>query len=97
MYSKAVIDAKPWLVDPTMLPMPWQPVEPKQKLKIAIMWNDGICTPTPPVTRALKETVQKLKEAGHDLVEWNPKHLHLKALQLLVRSLQFQIHLAHRI
>jgi amidase len=85
MYSKAVIDAKPWLVDPTMLPMPWQPVEPKQKLKIAVMWNDGICTPTPPVTRALKDTVQKLKNAGHELIDWDPKHLHLQALQLLVR------------
>jgi amidase len=86
MYSKAVIDAKPWLVDPTMLPIPWQPAELKSKLKIAVMWNDGIVLPTPPVTRALKETAQKLKNAGHELVEWDPKHLHRKALELLVRS-----------
>jgi amidase len=84
MYSKAVIDAKPWLVDPTMLPIPWQPVEPKQKLKIAVMWNDGICRPTPPVARALKETVQKLESVGHEVVDWDPKEFHLKALQLLV-------------
>jgi amidase len=88
MYSKAVIDAKPWIVDPTMLPIPWQPVEPKQKLKIAVMWNDGICQPTPPVARALKETVQKLKNAGHEVVDWDPKELHLKALQLLVSDLR---------
>lgn len=85
MYSKAVIDAKPWLIDPTMLPMPWQPAEQKQKLKIAVMWNDAICLPTPPVARALKETVQKLKNAGHELVEWDPKPLHPKILQVLVR------------
>lgn len=84
MYSKAVVDAKPWLVDPTMLPIPWQIVEPKQKLKIAVMWNDGICRPTPPVARALKETVQKLENAGHEVVEWDPKEFHLKALQILV-------------
>ena len=84
MYSKAVIDAKPWLVDPTMLPIPWQSVEPKSKLKIAVMWHDGLVLPTPPVTRALKETVQKLKGAGHELVEWDFKHLHRKALELLV-------------
>jgi len=83
MYSKAVIDAKPWLVDPTMLPIPWQPVEPKQKLKIAVMWNDGICQPTPPVARALKETVQKLKIAGHEVIDWDPKEFHLKALRIL--------------
>lgn len=86
LYSKAVIDAKPWLLDPTMLPMPWQPFEQKPKLKIAVMWSDGICSPTPPVTRALKETVQKLKNAGHELVEWDPKHMHSKALELLVST-----------
>lgn len=88
MYSKAIIDAKPWLLDPTMLPIPWQPMEQKQKLKIAVMWNDGICTPTPPVRRALKETVQKLQNAGHELIDWDPTHLHLKALELLVRPLE---------
>ncbi|UPX13035.1 Amidase [Ascochyta rabiei] len=85
MYSKAVIDAKPWLVDPTMLPMPWQMVEQKQKLKIAVMRSDGICLPTPPVTRALEETVKKLKSAGHELVDWDPQQLHSKALELLGR------------
>lgn len=87
MYSKVIIDAKPWLLDPTMLPMPWKPVEQKQKLKIAVMWNDGICTPTPPVRRALNETVQKLQNAGHELIDWDPKQFHLKALELLVRPL----------
>ncbi|KAF2128097.1 amidase [Dothidotthia symphoricarpi CBS 119687] len=84
MYSKVIVDAQPWLVDPKMLPIPWRQVELKTKLKIAVLWNDGICLPTPPVTRALKETVEKLKQAGHDIVQWDPEH-HAKALELLGR------------
>lgn len=84
MYSKAIIDAKPWQVDPKMLPIPWRPAEPQDALKIAVLWNDGICLPTPPVQRALKETVERLKAAGHHIVDWDPK-LHQTALEHLGR------------
>ncbi|RAR12273.1 fatty-acid amide hydrolase protein [Stemphylium lycopersici] len=84
MYSKAIVDAQPWRLDPKMLPIPWRTVEPSKKLKIAVLWNDGICLPTPPVTRALKETVEKIKKAGHEVLDWDPK-LHPTALELLGR------------
>lgn len=83
-YSKAVIDAQPWLVDPKVLPIPWRSVERKTKLRVAVLWNDGIVEPTPPVTRALKETVEKLKAAGHEIVgTWDPS-LHRKIVEVLV-------------
>ncbi|KAF2107543.1 amidase signature domain-containing protein [Lophiotrema nucula] len=84
LFSKTVVDSEPWLVDPKCLPIPWRPVGNKKKLKIAVLWNDGVVVPTPPVTRALKETVEKLKKAGHEIVEWSPT-LHLKALDNLGR------------
>jgi amidase len=71
-YSKAVIYAEPWKVDPNMLPIPWRAVMTSKKLKVAILWNDGMGMPIPPVTRALKETV-----------DWDPK-LHPLALEFLV-------------
>ncbi|KAH3907241.1 hypothetical protein HBI56_183750 [Parastagonospora nodorum] len=83
-YSKAVINSQQWLLDPKVLPIPWRQVEQQKKLKIAVLWNDGICMPTPPVTRALKETVESLKKSGHEVVEWDPK-LHAKALDQLGR------------
>lgn len=93
LFSKTIVDAQPWLQDPKCLPIPWRPVEDKKSLKIAVLWNDGVVKPTPPVTRALKETVEKLKKAGHEIVEWNPV-LHPKALQLLVsRSHSSMLHL----
>ncbi|KAH7080113.1 amidase signature domain-containing protein [Paraphoma chrysanthemicola] len=84
LYSKAIVDAQPWTLDPKMLPIPWRETEVGKRLKIAVLWNDGICLPTPPVTRALKETSESLKQAGHEIVEWDPK-LHRTALELLGR------------
>ncbi|OAK97538.1 amidase [Phaeosphaeriaceae sp. SRC1lsM3a] len=83
-YCKAVVGAQQWNLDPKVLPIPWRQVDVKPKLKVAVLWNDGICLPTPPVTRALKETADSLKRAGHEVVDWDPK-LHPKALELLGR------------
>lgn len=77
LEAKTVVDKQPWLYDPRMLPIPWRAEEVERtlpaKLKIAVMWHDGMVLPTPPVTRALKDTVEKLKAAGHEIIEWDPK------------------------
>ncbi|KAK6080289.1 fatty-acid amide hydrolase (amidase) [Seiridium cupressi] len=70
-YCKTVVDSEPWLADPRCLPIPWRSVELPKKLKIAVMWNDGMALPTPPVTRALKAAVEKLRVAGHEIVDWS--------------------------
>ncbi|KAE8162563.1 amidase signature domain-containing protein [Aspergillus tamarii] len=84
-YSKTVIDQEPWVNDPKCLPIPWRPVEPKHRLKLAVMWDDGIVTPTPPVARALKETVNRLRKAGHEVIDWAPTG-HKEARELLQRK-----------
>jgi len=83
LYSKAVIDSQPWLQDPKCLPIPWRSVDTKPKLKLAVIWNDGMVVPTPPVQRALNETVEKLKKAGHEIIEWDTS-LHAQAFKILV-------------
>jgi amidase len=82
VYSQAVIGAEPWLVDPRCLPLPWRSVSVGPKLKIGVMWNDGVVLPTPPVERALKEVVDKLKANGHEIIEWEPVG-HLQGVTLL--------------
>ncbi|KAM5359272.1 hypothetical protein ACJZ2D_014620 [Fusarium nematophilum] len=72
LYSKAVVDGQPWLLDSKCLPIPWRPVELPQKLKIAFMWHDGMVRPTPPVTRALRSAKEKLEAAGHTILDWDP-------------------------
>ncbi|KAG0647462.1 Acetamidase [Hyphodiscus hymeniophilus] len=71
LFTKSIIDSEPWLVDPKCLPIPWRAVELPKKLKIAVLWNDGVVMPTPPVRRALSSTVKKLRAAGHEVVDWS--------------------------
>ncbi|KAL4808606.1 amidase signature domain-containing protein [Aspergillus unguis] len=73
LWASTVVGQQPWIRDPKCLPIPWRTVEPKKTLKIGILWDDGLVTPTPPVARALRETVDKLKAAGHEIVTWAPK------------------------
>jgi amidase len=86
LFAKTIVDSQPWQLDPKCVPIPWRQIENKKQLKIAVLWNDGTVIPTPPVTRALKETVEKLQKAGHEIVEWDPV-LHPKAMELLVSFL----------
>ncbi|KAK5991932.1 Acetamidase [Cladobotryum mycophilum] len=71
-YCRTVAGTQPWLYDSKCLPIPWRDIQLPKKLKIAVLWTDGLVRPTPPVTRALKETVKKLTAAGHEIIEWDP-------------------------
>ncbi|KAK4939357.1 hypothetical protein LTR10_020344 [Elasticomyces elasticus] len=85
IFMKTLIDQKPWLTDPALLPMPWtypptssylMKPDGKRKLKIGIIWSDGVVKPHPPVIRAIKELTSKLKTIPEvELVDWKPyKH-----------------------
>lgn len=65
---------KPWITDCTTYPLPWKKVEkPKaETLTVAIMYDDGIVKPTPPVIRGLKHVAKALEEAGAKVVEFKP-------------------------
>ncbi|KAF9229322.1 general amidase [Gyrodon lividus] len=78
-FTEAVIKAKPWLKDPLAVRKKWDEDEYQlkdrdngQKLCFAIMWDDGVCVPHPPVTRALQEVGAALKKANHNVVNWKP-------------------------
>lgn len=79
---KTVVGLQPWPEDPKCLPIPWREVQHKKKLKLAVFYDDGMVRPTPPVRRALRETVDKLKTAGFEIVEWDTK-LHEKIYEVL--------------
>ncbi|KAF3070632.1 Acetamidase [Daldinia childiae] len=73
LWCRTIVSAEPWNVDSRCLPIPWRTVTLPNKLKIAVMYNDGMVRPTPPVKRVLEETVSKLRAAGHEIVEWSPE------------------------
>lgn len=86
LFIKSIIDAKPWLKEPAVLPFPWKEEDAfkGKKLKVAVLWDDGVVKPHPPVTRALNQVVDKLKEKGNvEIVEWKP-YKHDLAWELIV-------------
>ncbi|KAI0016288.1 amidase [Xylariomycetidae sp. FL0641] len=70
-WARAVVGSRPWLADPRCVPVPWRDVRLPPRLKIAVMWDDGMALPTPPVTRALRAVVEKLRAAGHEISTWS--------------------------
>ncbi|ERS94839.1 hypothetical protein HMPREF1624_08736 [Sporothrix schenckii ATCC 58251] len=59
--------------DPTCVPFPWkEAVFLPPKLCFGVLRDDGVVRPQPPIRRSLDETVQALKAAGHDVIEFEP-------------------------
>ncbi|KAF2187166.1 amidase [Zopfia rhizophila CBS 207.26] len=84
---KAVIYAAPWNLDPKCCPLPWRnntylDVQ-SRVLVIGVMQDDGVVKPHPPVARVLAEVAAKLKEAGHELVLWNPGTLYQECIDIM--------------
>lgn len=72
-FTKAVLGAKPWNRDPLVMKKPWSDAEyrledhggPGAKLCFAIMVDNGVVRPHPPVKRAIQMVAEALREAGH--------------------------------
>jgi amidase len=88
LFIKTIIEAKPWYKEPSLLPFPWREEDffKDKKLKVAVLWDDGVVRPHPPVTRALKQLVSKLQgKLNIEIVEWKP-YKHDLAWEIIVRS-----------
>lgn len=85
--TKTVIDAEPWTIDPRCLPIPWreeafQEVQ-SRKLVFGLLIDDGVVKVHPPIRRALLEVAEKLRAAGHEVVEWDPAG-HQESINIMV-------------
>ncbi|CAG8978766.1 hypothetical protein HYALB_00012498 [Hymenoscyphus albidus] len=75
LFQEVVLASEPWNIEPSLVRMPWNPegkdMQLPKKLKIGIIWDDGVVQPHPPITRALKTTVDALKSSGHEIIDWD--------------------------
>ncbi|KAL3451082.1 amidase signature domain-containing protein [Aspergillus insuetus] len=83
LFVTSVLSQKPWSYDSKVVPIPWrQEEEDAIKAKIAdksLMLGyfscDGEVLPHPPVLRGVHTVVDKLSQAGHTVLPWEPyKH-----------------------
>ncbi|THV46969.1 hypothetical protein BGAL_0345g00040 [Botrytis galanthina] len=106
LFCKTLLDAQPWRGEVGLLPIPWGcrednavAKEENRKLKIGIIYTDGVHTPHPPITRVLRSTESTLKEAGHEIIPF-PTHLHaplistVDAMYLLDGGAEYLSHLS---
>jgi amidase len=73
--------------------MPWKDDVVKgvglpEKSTFAILWDDGVVAPHPPIVDALKRTRDALLAAGHEVIDWKPIE-HQKAWDLIVSLVVF--------
>ncbi|TGO28232.1 hypothetical protein BPAE_0030g00180 [Botrytis paeoniae] len=86
LFMKVALHSKPWASDPSLHQKPWITGQTStDKLTIGVMWDDGIVKPSPPVTRALNEVVEKLEQVpGVEIITWKP-YQHDKAMKILTK------------
>jgi amidase len=74
VFWKSLLDAEPWNYEPTSYSIPWRShlaAKPSRKLKIGYYVDDGMVKVQPPIERAVHEVIEKLKAAGHEVVQWD--------------------------
>jgi amidase len=75
LFMRLILDAKPYLIDPRIVPIPWMGLKAgaNKPLKIGIISNDGFIEPQPPVRRAIAWAKEQLSNPKYaDLVEIKP-------------------------
>lgn len=97
IFMKTLIDQKPWLYDPMLVPLPWKPSEPsllrsafpgQSKLRIGVLHDDGIVKPHPPILRGINTLVSKLRSDSDISVVDFPPYKHDEAWRI-ISSLYF--------
>ncbi|KAF7329272.1 Amidase domain-containing protein [Mycena kentingensis (nom. inval.)] len=81
MFS-VILGTSPWLKSPDLVPILWSiPTNPTwsgsgNRLKVGVMWHDGVVLPQPPIRRALNALVEALKQnESIEVVDYVPfKH-----------------------
>ncbi|PLB50669.1 amidase [Aspergillus steynii IBT 23096] len=85
-YMQALPAVEPWMIDPHVAAVPWRSHLASvgaRRLKIGFLVDDGVVKVQPPIARAVREVVDALKAAGHEVFEWDASsHGHAYSLWL---------------
>ncbi|KAK0515032.1 hypothetical protein JMJ35_002411 [Cladonia borealis] len=90
LMMETLLSSKPWERDPCVLPLPWREIEQVEigrrartsGLCFGVMRWDGMVMPHPPILQAIDKIVTRLRENGHEVVEWMPPS-HAEAFEIL--------------
>ena len=76
-FTRSLIQMRPWRLDHTVHPIEWrdnmeQEYLQKKTLKVGVLRDDGVVTPSPACARALDMAANSLKSRGHNVVDVSP-------------------------
>ncbi|RAH66243.1 putative acetamidase [Aspergillus aculeatinus CBS 121060] len=91
-FMAALLASEPWTLDPGCIPIPWRAelaaLPPAhRKLRVAIIHDDGVVKPQPPIARAMREVERKLVDAGHEVIPWPATALHKEGTALWTKAI----------
>lgn len=70
LFAKLILTHPTLPYEPTAILPYWAETRtPTRSLRVGVLSTDGVVDPHPPIQRALRETTEKLRRAGHDVVE----------------------------
>ncbi|KAI3330802.1 amidase signature domain-containing protein [Ustulina deusta] len=77
LFVRTILRARPWLREPSLVPVPWKDEDQLgeegkgRKLRVGVIWDDGVVRPHPPVAAALSRVVEKLRNSDDvEIVNW---------------------------
>ncbi|KAI0456435.1 amidase signature domain-containing protein [Xylaria acuta] len=75
LFVKTLLSAQPWLREPSLVAIPWREEGEEEvkrgKLRVGVIWDDGVVRPHPPIAAALSRVAEKLKKSGEvEIVDW---------------------------
>ncbi|KAI0466009.1 amidase signature domain-containing protein [Xylaria cf. heliscus] len=75
LFVRTVLRARPWRKEPSLVNIPWREGADEEvkgrKLRVGVIWDDGVVRPHPPIAAALSRVVEKLRESGKvEIVDW---------------------------
>ncbi|KAG8628828.1 hypothetical protein KVT40_002693 [Elsinoe batatas] len=97
LITQSILSTSPWFHDPLVHELPYRQDSEAEalsraksgKLTFGVLRHDGLCTPHPPVARAIEETVSALTAAGHTAVEWSPTPNHGRLMEIVNKCWNF--------
>ncbi|KAJ5106896.1 amidase [Penicillium angulare] len=72
LFSRVVINSDPWKYDSSAIFSTWRTVPAKPKLRLGFILEDTHFPVHPPVLNTLTQAVERLKAAGHEIINLEP-------------------------
>ena len=82
LYAEWMVGSEPWLEDPKVIPIPWRTITLPEKLTFAIVRTDGYNNLLPPVQRGLEIVEKKVREAGHEVIDFDYTSAYKEAIEV---------------